>query len=114
MGRLNIHSLGKRRSFVLLLFCGTEAVSYTHLQQLEQWNLLPQAETFATRGIQLAGDDLLANPDDNAGALAYARLLARERKAPEALVLLTRILQASSCLLYTSPLTSNGTVPRFR
>jgi predicted Zn-dependent protease len=68
-------------------------------QQLEQWNLLPQAETFATQGIQLAGDDLLANPDDNAGALAYARLLARERKAPEALVLLTRILQASS----TSP-----------
>ena len=63
-------------------------------QQLEQWNLLAQADPFAAQGIQLAGGDLLTNPDDSVGVLAYARLLARERKAPEAVALLTHQLQA--------------------
>ena len=68
-------------------------------QQLERWNMLAQADAFVSQGLQLAGDDLLANPDDSNDAVIYARLLARERKAPEALALLTRALQSSS----TSP-----------
>ena len=64
-------------------------------QQLEQWNLLPQAAPFVAQGIQLAGDDLLTNPDDSDGVLIVARLLARQRKAPEAIALLTRLLQAA-------------------
>jgi hypothetical protein len=68
-------------------------------QQLESWNLLVQAESFAARGVQLAGNDLLARPDNSSGAVLYSRILARERRTPEAFALLSRVLAASN----TSP-----------
>jgi hypothetical protein len=68
-------------------------------QKLEAWNLLPQANTYAQQGVQLAGNDLLTNADNSDGAILYARLLARQRKSPEAFDFLKRILAASN----TSP-----------
>lgn len=72
------------------------AADYFHVaKQLAEWNMLQQADAFAAQGIKLAGNDLLADPANSEGATIYGRLLARERKIPEALALLTRVLQAS-------------------
>ena len=63
-------------------------------QQLETWNLLPQADTFAAQGIELAGSDLLTTSQDHDGAVLYARLLARERKASDAFTFFAQQLQS--------------------
>ena len=65
-------------------------------QQLESWGLIVQADVFAQQAVQLAGNDLLANPNYSDGAILYARLLARERKGPQAFALLKRVLAASN------------------
>ena len=64
-------------------------------QQLEAWDMLPQADVLARQGVELAGNDLLANAANSEGAILYARLLARERKSPEAFTLLNKVLVAS-------------------
>ena len=65
-------------------------------KQLEAWDLLPQADGFVQRGVQLAGNDLLAIAADGEAAVLYARILARERRAPEVFALLNRVLAASN------------------
>jgi hypothetical protein len=57
--------------------------------QLEQWGLLAQADGYAAAGVKMAGDDLLA--EDGWGAAIDARLLAKERKAGEAMARLVRL-----------------------
>ena len=49
-------------------------------QRLESWNLLPQAKTFAEKGMDLAGDDLFAEPEYVSGGRTYARVMARLRE----------------------------------
>jgi Tfp pilus assembly protein PilF len=63
--------------------------------QLEQWNLLDEARTFAEQGVKLAGDDLLAVSVDRDGATTYARILARQRHADAALAMLQKALDAA-------------------
>ncbi len=63
-------------------------------QQLETWDLLPQADAFVAQGIKLAGSDLLTTAQDHDGAVLYARLLARERKAPDAFTFFSQQLQS--------------------
>lgn len=45
--------------------------------QLLSWNMLEPARQFADKGVQLAGADLLVNPDDQSGAATWVRILAR-------------------------------------
>ena len=55
--------------------------------QLAAWNLLPQAEVYARQGVHLAGKDLLAVPQNAEGAVVFARLMARQRRAAEVFTL---------------------------
>ena len=74
----------------------TAADYFQIAEQFEKWDMLAQSESFASQGIKLAGDDLLAEPDYFDGVSLYARVAARERKAAETLALLTQRLQAVS------------------
>ncbi len=49
-------------------------------QSLESWGFLAQARDFAQQGVDAAGDDLLANPANHAGAQLYVRILTRLRQ----------------------------------
>ena len=75
--------------------------------QLERWNLLTEARTFAEQGLKLAADkdpaDLLAAPENRDGAATYARILTRQRHAADALALLQKSLAASANLSPSSP-----------
>jgi len=64
-------------------------------EQLEAWNLLPQADTFAAQAVNLAGDNLLTTSHYSDGAIFYARLLARERKAPQAFTFFAHLRDAA-------------------
>jgi len=59
--------------------------------QLQQWNLLEQARPFVDQGVKLAGDDLLRDSQYSGDPAIYARVLGRQRKAEEAIALLTRL-----------------------
>ncbi len=71
--------------------------------QLAAWNLLPQARTFADRGLALAGPDLLLPKNPNAGnpysvdlsnAAVYARILTRLGHPDQALATLAAARRA--------------------
>lgn len=62
--------------------------------QLEQWNLLDQARSFAEQGILLQGADFLASSDGREGPVLYARILARQRHASDAISTLHASLAA--------------------
>jgi Flp pilus assembly protein TadD len=49
-------------------------------RRLESWNLLPQAKQFAEKGMDLAGNDLFAEPGYSDGGRIYARVLVRLRE----------------------------------
>ncbi len=62
------------------------AANFFHVAaQLEQWNLLPEARLYAERGTAMAGDDLLADAQYADGVKTYAKILARQGNASEAL-----------------------------
>lgn len=67
--------------------------------QLERWNMLAEARTFAEQGVTLAyekaPDDLLAAPEDRDAAATYTRILTRQRHAADALAVLKRTLDAT-------------------
>jgi len=71
--------------------------------QLEQWNMVQEASSFAVQGVNASGDDLLADAANRDGAVLYARLLARQRKAAEGFSALEHALQAAN----RSPSTSS-------
>ncbi len=81
---------------------------FTVAAQLERWNLLTEARTFAEQGITLAGSDLLTPPpvytypQPENGAATYARILARCGQADHALATLTAARQAAE-VSATSP-----------
>ncbi|MDE1163066.1 MAG: hypothetical protein PW792_14170 [Acidobacteriaceae bacterium] len=69
----------------------TAAANFTVARQLADWNLLPQANTFAAKAVELAGDDLVAGWQYNSDALFYVTLLARQRRAAEAIATVTHL-----------------------
>ena len=81
--------------------------SFLVAAQLEKWNLLTAARTFAEQGIKLATDkdpaDLLAAPENHDGTATYVRILTRQRQTAEALALLQKTLAASATLSPNSP-----------
>lgn len=64
-------------------------------RQLESWNMLDQALTFAQKGTDLAGPDLLANAANHSGAALYARILTRLRKSDTAYARLNAALSSA-------------------
>ena len=69
-------------------------------RELERWNLLAEARTFAEQGVALAGSDLrpptppvYTYPQPESGAVTYARILARCGQADQALATLTAARQ---------------------
>jgi tetratricopeptide (TPR) repeat protein len=71
---------------------------FTAAQQLESWNLLQPARELAEKGIALAGDDLLADYANQAGAATYVRILARLRKPDVALAKMNEALAVADKL----------------
>jgi len=73
---------------------GSPAAAWNYFRvadQLQQWDMLEQARPFVDQGIKLAGDDLLRDSEFGGDAAIYARVLGRQRKAEEAIALLTRL-----------------------
>jgi tetratricopeptide (TPR) repeat protein len=81
---------------------------FTVAAQLERWNLLAEARTFAEQGVALAGPGLLTPspvytyPQPESGAVTYARILAHCGQADHALATLTAARQAAE-VSATSP-----------
>jgi cellulose synthase operon protein C len=71
--------------------------------ELEAWNLLDQARTFADRGVELAGNDLLVSADNREGLLTYVRIMTRQRHAADAFSTMQGPLAASDVASPTSP-----------
>jgi len=71
--------------------------------QLEAWNLLDQARTFAEQGVKLAGNDLLASADNRDGLLTYVRILTRQRQSADALSTMESSLAAAATASPSSP-----------
>jgi hypothetical protein len=81
---------------------------FTVAAQLERWDLLADARTFAEQGVALAGPALLtpppvyAYPQPENGAVVYARILARSGQADRALATLAAARQSAEAAA-TSP-----------
>ncbi len=67
-----------------------EATNYFWVaDKLEEWDMLAQAEPFVAKGVELAGNELA---QDGYGLEIYVRLMGRERKAPEVMDALMKLL----------------------
>lgn len=64
-------------------------------RKLETWGFLPEAATFAEKGVASAGDDLLADPRNHDGAKLYVEILSRLRKTDLAFARLEQGLAAA-------------------
>jgi cellulose synthase operon protein C len=64
-------------------------------RQLESWNMLDEARSFAEKGADLAGPDLLASLPNQSGAALYARILTRVRKPDVAYARLSAALASA-------------------
>lgn len=53
---------------------------FTVADRLEGWGLLAQAREYAEKGVSVAGNDLLANPENHNGAQTYTRIMTRLRQ----------------------------------
>jgi Flp pilus assembly protein TadD len=60
-------------------------------RRLEQWGLLEEARKYAEQGVESAGADLLASPDNQSGAALYARIMARLRQSNAAFTRLAAV-----------------------
>ena len=65
-------------------------------QRLEGWGMLAEARSFAEHGVQAAGDDLLAVPENHAVADLYLRVMTRLRQQEAAYLVLQKALNAAS------------------
>src|SRR5262249_30010179 len=57
---------------------------FTVAGRLEGWGILEPAREYAEKGLAVAGADLLANPENLAGAQTYTRLMTRLRQQESA------------------------------
>jgi tetratricopeptide (TPR) repeat protein len=62
----------------------TAADQFRVAAQLEQWNLLDEARSYAERGVEMAGQGWLLDSTGSAQAASYARILTRLRRTDEA------------------------------
>ena len=53
---------------------------FTAAGRFESWGMLAPAREYAEKGVALAGNDLLANSDNHAGAQTYTRIMTRLRQ----------------------------------
>ena len=53
-------------------------------RRLEFWGMLAEARSFAEQGVKTAGPDLLAAPENRAGASTYVRIMTRLRQHEQA------------------------------
>lgn len=58
--------------------------SFEVARRLESWGMLAEARGFAEQGIKIAGADLLAIPENHAGARTYVRVMTRQRQYEQA------------------------------
>jgi hypothetical protein len=58
----------------------TASKYFTVAEHLETWSLLAQARMFAEKGLTVAGNDLLASPENHFGARLYVRIMTRQRQ----------------------------------
>lgn len=65
-------------------------------QRLETWGMLQPAEEFSEKGMSIAGNDLLADPQYHCGAQLYARIMTRRREPETAYKALQSRLQVAS------------------
>jgi Flp pilus assembly protein TadD len=65
-------------------------------RRLETWNLLEPAKSFAEQGVSVAGDELLASPENHEGAKLYARILTRLRRQDKAYARLQAAMKSAS------------------
>ena len=73
------------------------AVKYFDVaRQLEAWNILEPAKSFAEQGVSVAGDELLASPENHEGAKLYVRILTRLRQHEKAYARLQDAVKAAS------------------
>ena len=68
-------------------------------RRLEAWGMLTQARSFAEQGVQIAGADLLATPEQQSGARTYARIMTRLRQQEKAYATLQSALADASSVL---------------
>ncbi|HET9837691.1 MAG TPA: hypothetical protein VFR84_05595 [Candidatus Angelobacter sp.] len=64
-------------------------------ERLEGWGMLAPARQYAEKGIELAGQELLANSDNHAGAQIYARIMTRLRQQDAAYQKLGSAIEAA-------------------
>ena len=62
----------------------TTANYFETATRLEQWGLLEDARKLAEQGVEIAGADLLVDPEDQSGGAIYARIMARLRQSDTA------------------------------
>ncbi len=84
--------------------------------QLERWDLLAEARSFAQQGVDLAGTGLFTSPDASTGAITYARIGTRLGHADDVLRTLNRIGKASGASItfpaaLAAELAENGSTP---
>ncbi len=65
-------------------------------RRLESWGMLPEARSFAEKGISIAGPDLLAVAENHAGAKTYVRIMTRLRQYSQAYEALQKAVSAAS------------------
>src|SRR5260370_1517750 len=65
-------------------------------QRLETWGMLQPAKEFTERGMSIAGNDLLADPQYHAGVQLYARIMTRGSDTETAYTTLRSRLQVAS------------------
>ncbi len=70
--------------------------SFMVAAQLEKWDLLVEAESFAQQGMDLAGAGLFLSPDASAGAGIYARIVTRLGHPEQVLRTLNRTFEAAN------------------
>jgi Flp pilus assembly protein TadD len=68
-------------------------------QRLESWGMLVQARSFAEQGINMAGTELLASPENHPGAVLYARIMTKLRQQDQAYAKLQAALSTASASL---------------
>jgi predicted Zn-dependent protease len=65
-------------------------------RRLEAWGILEPARSFAEQGVNAAGDELLAAPENHDGARIYVRLMTRLRQQQQAYATLQNAMNAAS------------------
>jgi predicted Zn-dependent protease len=81
-------------------------------RRLESWGMLTEARSFAEKGVDTAGSDLLATSEQQAGAKLYARIMTRLRQQEKAYSVLqhARIAASSSLPVIEKQIARNGIV----